>query len=99
MQCIICKKSEDETDLYEGIYEGKISKICRMCAERENVPLIKKPTQEQLIEADRKYSVNERMKKLAGLEESSNLIGMPLSKDQSIANKNLAKLRFPVKKS
>jgi len=97
MHCTICKKSEDETDLCEGIYDGKINTICKSCADSENIPLIKKPTQEQLTEADRRYTVSERMKKLTGMEEPSNSTSL-LSKDQSIAYKNLAKLRFPVKK-
>ncbi len=96
MHCIICKKSGDETHLYEGIYEGRISNICESCAKQEGIPLIKKPTPEQLNEADREYTVNERMKKLAGLEEP--LTNATLSKEQSVAYKNLAKLRFPAKK-
>ncbi len=96
MHCVICKKSEDETDLFEGIYDGKIRKICKSCSTVERIPLIKKPTAEQLMDADRKFTVKERMEKLTGSGEFSN--STQLSRDQSVANKNLAKLRFPIKK-
>jgi len=94
MECAVCKRDNDETHLFDGIYDGKISKICPKCAKIENIPIIKKPTPEQLVEAERRYSVKERMEKLSGLYDDK----QTLSRDQTIANKNLAKLRFPIKK-
>ena len=91
MQCIICSRSEDEAELCDGIYEGEIAKICQECAESENIPLIKKPTSEQILTAERRASVRERMEKLSGREK-------PISKEHLIASKNLNKLRLPPRK-
>ena len=95
MRCAICKKSEEESALYDGIFESRIGKICEICAERENIPLLKKPTQEQLAVADKKYSVRERMEKIS---RPYNAKPSDLSKDQSTAHKNLNKLKVLPKK-
>ena len=98
--CSICTKSEIETDLYEGIYEGRIVLVCTMCAEEEKIPLIKKPTQEQISGSEGNISVRERMEKLSEKErqEQGKIKLHILSRDQTIANKNLAKLKFPEKR-
>ena len=94
MRCAICKKTEEELVLHDGIFESEIGKVCEICAEKENIPLLKRPTQEQLANADKKYSVRERMEKLAGTAPAQS----DLSKDQLTAHKNLNKLRVLPKK-
>jgi len=95
MRCAICKKSEEETVLQDGIFKSTIEKVCEVCAGKENIPLLRKPTQEQLAVADKRYSVRERMEKI-----SNPYLAKPsdLSKDQSVAHKNLNKLRVLPKK-
>ncbi len=90
MHCIICQKSDREAELFEGIYEGEISKICERCADSESIPLIRKPNPDQLIATERVRSVRERLENLSGTRQ--------LNKEQVIANKNLAKIKFPEKK-
>ena len=91
MECYICKKSSQETELFEGIYENQIIKVCKKCADLELIPLLKKPTEEQLLVAEHRGSVRERLEKLSGKIK-------PISKDHEIAKKNLGKLKIPEKK-
>jgi len=93
MYCIICGKSAEETEIYEGIYDNKISKICGECAQEEEIPLIKKPSEENLIANERVLSVRERMEKLSEPNKPREL-----NKEQIIAHKNLGKLKIPKKR-
>ena len=95
MRCEICSITEEETDLYDGISENRIIKICKKCSEEEEIPLIKKPSQNQIEESQRSPSVRERMEKISGLRKSK---AGYISKDQEIATKNLAKLKIPPQK-
>jgi len=89
MECKICNKGLEEVELFEGIFEEKIETVCRNCAQRENIPLIKKPIfEEEKIEH---LSVRERMEKLSNHKK-------PIPREQFIAHKNLTKLRFPLKR-
>jgi len=91
MICAVCGRSGEETVLLDGIYEGEIVKVCERCAELEEIPLIKKPSEEQLIEADKNYSVRERMERMSRRN-------IPISKDHETAMKNLAKIQIPEKR-
>jgi ribosome-binding protein aMBF1 (putative translation factor) len=93
MECAICGKLEEEARLYDGIYQAKISKVCKDCAVKEGIPVLKKPSVEQLDVADKRYSVRERMERMAG-----HLSPSELSKDQLVAHRNLNKLRVLPKK-
>lgn len=94
MQCEICNLSSQETDLFEGVYETQIIFVCPKCAEAENIPLIKKPSDEQLQATEQRRSVRERLERLSfGPKHYEEL-----SHDQKTANKNLAKIKFPQKK-
>jgi ribosome-binding protein aMBF1 (putative translation factor) len=92
MRCSVCGKSKEEAVLFEGISEGKVIDICDDCAQLNQVPLIKKPTSDQLMTADQKYSVRERM------EMISDKTGRTMSTDQSVAKKNIEKIHFPIVK-
>ena len=92
MECAVCGRSQEEANLSEGIYQGEVVKVCEKCAEIEEIPLIKKPTSEQFIEADRHYNVRERMEKISNKRE------IPVSKEHEVALKNLGKLKIPLKK-
>ncbi len=92
MKCVICGKSDEETYLQEGIHDGKIVVVCNGCAEFENIPLIKKPSEEQLQRADEKFSVRERMERLSGLRKDV------LTQEQLLANQNLKRMKLPQQK-
>jgi ribosome-binding protein aMBF1 (putative translation factor) len=93
MRCFVCKKTCEEVELYEGILEDGMVMVCKICAENEGVPIIQKPSQEQLKKADVRYTVRERMERLSGMRETTDI-----SPDQMIVHKNLARLRVPAKK-
>lgn len=93
MQCEICGKTEQETHLEKGILLDKIVQVCLECAENDKIPLLKKPSQQQLEEADKRYSVRERMEKISGMKDATEL-----SSDQIDAHKNLNRLKDIPKK-
>jgi ribosome-binding protein aMBF1 (putative translation factor) len=93
MRCIVCKKDCEETELYEGILEDGMVMVCSTCAEEEGVPIIKKPSEIQLEKADERFSVRERMERMSGMRDATEI-----SSDQTVVQGNLAKLRMPEKK-
>lgn len=92
MRCSICKKTEEETTLYPGVLRVKMINICEECAEDQKVPIIKKPSSSQLSQADKHYSVRERLDRMSGRTRSTDI-----SEDQIVTQKNLSKLRVPPK--
>lgn len=90
--CTICKKTQNETKLFEGIFNTEMVNICKECARSENIPIIQKPSETQLDKADERHSVRERMERISGLRKTE------ISKDQITTQGNLAKLRIPPKK-
>jgi len=91
MICSICNK--DEVALYNAISDNKIIKICETCSRIEGIPIVKKPTQDQLERANQRYTVHERMMKMSGLDKLN-----PVSHDHEIAQRHLAKIKIPEKK-
>jgi transcriptional regulator with XRE-family HTH domain len=88
-RCFICGKPEEEILLFDGVSEVGIKKICYGCSEKEGIALIKKPTKEQLEIAEKRRSVREVMEQMSSPQKKI------MVKDQMIAHKNLAKLKFP----
>jgi ribosome-binding protein aMBF1 (putative translation factor) len=93
MECAICKKEAAEAQLYEGILDRSVVKICPTCVELEDIPIIRKPSQEQLDRADSSQSVRERMERLSSRGRVTDI-----SPDQSIVQRNIARLRAPESK-
>ena len=89
MKCAVCGKPEEKVPLFDGIYDGKLTKVCYFCSNVENITLIKKPTQSQLEEAERRHSVRELMEKISSPQ------GRLVAKENIMAHKTLAKLKFP----
>jgi ribosome-binding protein aMBF1 (putative translation factor) len=92
-RCAICKKTSDETKLFEGIFNAEMINVCSYCAETEGVPVITKPSEAQLDKADERYSVRERMERMSGRHDTTEI-----SSDQIVTQGNLAKLRMPAPK-
>ncbi len=90
MICIICKKTPEETTLYPGIQATEMVNICEECAEDQKIPIIRKPSQSQLTQADKTYSVRERLDRMSGRRDSTEI-----SDDQIVTQRNLSKLRMP----
>ena len=67
-ECSICGVSDAVESLWEVISGEGLIKVCRKCAESQDLPVIKKPTNFQLKEAQRPYTVYERLSKAAGID-------------------------------
>jgi ribosome-binding protein aMBF1 (putative translation factor) len=89
MRCPICGKNEGTN---KAIINREVISICDSCARTEGLPLIHKPTQEQLARANQRYTVRERMMKLSGMDKLH-----PVSRDHEIAQRHLGKIRVPEK--
>ena len=92
-ECAICKKTSEEARLYPGIMQAQMVKICEECAEDQQIPIIKKPSNEQLTQTQKTYTVRERLSRMQGRRETTDISG-----DQMVTQRNLAKLRSPPKK-
>ncbi len=93
MRCAVCKKGSQEVELFEGILNVEMIMICPICAEKEGIPIIRKPSEEQLSKGEERASVRERMEKMSGMKDRTEISG-----DQTAIQGNLAKLRVPEKK-
>lgn len=69
VECFKCGKSDEEIKIFDGISSGEIVKVCEACADNEEMPLIRKPTTAQLKESEKKYTVKERLRRMAGLTQ------------------------------
>jgi ribosome-binding protein aMBF1 (putative translation factor) len=86
-ECVICGVSENDSQIYEGLLQNELVFVCESCAEEEGIPIIRKPTTEQLQRADERYSVRERMEKMSGKIK-------PISRELSTQN-GINRLRMP----
>ena len=66
-RCARCFALGDRVRLFDVIYDGKADLLCERCAIIENIPIIMKPEDSKIIEADKPASVYDRMKRLAGI--------------------------------
>lgn len=90
-RCIICKKPWEIIELYEGIYDNEMIMVCEECANEEKIPILRKPSPDQLNQAEKRYSVRERMEKMSGMHRHRT----GLSKDQQIVQQNINRLKMP----
>ncbi len=66
--CIRCEKNGNEVRLLDGISGTEIVKICERCSIIEGIPLIKKPTTSQLRDAEKTSTMEQRLRRIAGLD-------------------------------
>ena len=71
MRCAICKKEENEIELFEGILGGGMIRICDPCSITEGIPTIKKPSSKQLEKADERDAIKDNTKKNREIEKAS----------------------------
>lgn len=67
-KCVRCERRGNETRLLDGVYDNQRVKICGICAQIEGIPVIRRPSTEQLKQAEKPYTVNERMRRMAGFK-------------------------------
>ncbi|VVB84053.1 Helix-turn-helix [uncultured archaeon] len=65
-ECIKCGVSGDRIKLYHAVSDRGIVKICGDCNRRENLPIMKQPTDEQILESKSpgSKSVRDRLKSM-----------------------------------
>lgn len=88
-KCFVCGKPEEEVALFDGVTDEGVKKVCYSCSGRDGITLIRKPTKEQLEQAEKRRSVREVMENMSSPQKKF------MMKDQLIAHKSLAKLKFP----
>jgi ribosome-binding protein aMBF1 (putative translation factor) len=65
-ECFRCGASGEKVRLYDAISSKKIVKICSECNALEKLPIIRKPTENQIINSQRQKSVRDM---LAGMSK------------------------------
>jgi ribosome-binding protein aMBF1 (putative translation factor) len=65
--CQICNTPESKAKLFDAIDGNDILRVCEDCAKFEGIPIIKKPSAQQLKQAEEPYSVYERLSRFSGL--------------------------------
>jgi len=63
MECSKCGVSGSKTRLFDAISEKGIVHLCKDCSIKEDIPVIKKPTTEQLKESEKKEGFRESIKR------------------------------------
>jgi len=84
-KCSRCGRNEEEVRLFDGFYVNEDIKICEKCSLLANIPIIKRPSAEQLKASEKGYAVRERLSFLAGLrkeEKKEKLISEDMKKLQ-----------------
>jgi len=66
MECFKCGVSGERRKLYDAISNRGVVKICEDCASREDIPIIKKPTESQILESKTpgSKSIRDRLKSM-----------------------------------
>lgn len=72
-KCVRCGRSEEQVKLFDGIYINESVKICEKCSLLANVPIIKRPSAEQLKDSEKPYGVRKRLMILAGLTKDEKI--------------------------
>ena len=70
MECYKCGISGERVKLFDAITREGIVKVCEKCSRSEDNPVIRRPTQFQLKEIERKPTVYERLSRAAGINPS-----------------------------
>jgi ribosome-binding protein aMBF1 (putative translation factor) len=68
-KCVRCARNEDEVRLFDGFYVNDSVKICERCSLISNIPIIKRPSVDQLKISEKPYGVRERLEKMNHLNQ------------------------------
>lgn len=69
-KCARCSRNEEEVRLFDGLYVNDAVKICERCAIISNIPIIKRPSVDQLKNSEQQYGVRERLMQMNHLAPS-----------------------------
>src|SRR3989344_3131779 len=81
-QCFICETGGNEIMLLDGICDNQRVKICSICAQIEGIPIIRRPSTEQLKAAEKPYTVHERLSRMAGFKAEKKQIAKPKTQEE-----------------
>lgn len=89
--CGLCGATEAESELFEGVYDDEIVLICKECARDEHIPVLRKPSPEQIAapQQERRYSVRERLERLSGYNRRRP------TQEQTTVRMNMSRLKMP----
>jgi len=65
-KCVRCARKADVVRLFDGVYINEVVKICEKCALISGVPIIKRPSADQLKNSEKPYDVHSRLMRMAG---------------------------------
>ena len=69
-RCAVCRKSGSVVPLLDGILNDEVVKICEGCAQMEDVTIVRRPTSFQIAEAQKPYTVYQRLSRMAGVNKN-----------------------------
>ncbi len=70
-KCARCGRNEEEVRLFDGLYVNDAVKMCEKCAIISNIPIIKRPSVNQLKNSEQQYGVRERLMQMNHLSSNS----------------------------
>jgi len=81
-----------DSEFIDAIYDNNLIQICKTCSIVEDIPIVKRPTQEQIKKGDQRYTVRETMERISGMNKLRTL-----GPEAPVAIKHLGKIKFPEK--
>tara|TARA_Y100000034_G_scaffold111629_1_gene144872 strand:- start:2246 stop:2917 length:672 start_codon:yes stop_codon:yes gene_type:complete len=70
-ECYKCGALGERTLLFDAVSEDGIIKICRRCSSKEDIPIIKKPSNLKLKESEKNQTVYDRISKISGVNKQN----------------------------
>lgn len=67
-KCEICGNASSNVQISDAVLDKDIIKICHACARIEGAVIMPQPSKQQLVEADRPYTVYERLVRASGVD-------------------------------
>jgi ribosome-binding protein aMBF1 (putative translation factor) len=88
-ECFRCGVSEDKAKIYHAISGRGIVKICEDCNRIEQLPIMSKPTDEQILQSKspRSKSIQDRLKAMRGEIDKNRVVGKEVTLRQLIDKK------------
>jgi ribosome-binding protein aMBF1 (putative translation factor) len=88
-ECFRCGVSEDKVKIYHAISGRGIVKICEDCNKIEQLPIMSKPTDEQILQSKspRSKSIQDRLKAMRGEIDKNRVVGKEVTLRQIIDKK------------
>ncbi len=67
-KCNSCGRTGEEVRLFDGFYVNNTVKICERCSLINNIPILKRPSTNQLKESEKPYAVRQRLMQMAHMK-------------------------------